>query len=76
MIREMRISGLFIDSLTDSPVVELTDTENETSLHICIDLFEAVAIASELERIQSIRPMTHDLMKNILTDLGVIVDRV
>ena len=76
MIREMKISGLFMDSLTDSPVVELADTDNETSLHICIGLSEAVAIASELEQIQFMRPMTHDLMKSLLTLLGVIVDRV
>ena len=76
MIREMKISGLFVDSLTDTPVVELIDADNGTSLHIWIGLSEAVAIASELERIQFMRPMTHDLIKNLLTHLGVIVDRV
>ena len=76
MIREMTISGLFMDSLSDSPVVELTDTDNENSLHIWIGLLEAVAIASELEQIQSRRPMTHDLINNLLTHLEVIVDRV
>jgi len=72
----MKISGLFIDPVTDTPVVELTDTDNETSLHIWIGILEAVAIASELERIQFVRPMTHDLIKDLLTHLEVIVDRV
>ena len=72
----MKISGLFIDPVTDTPVVELTDSDNETSLHIWIGILEAVAIASELERIQFVRPMTHDLIKDLLTHLEVIVDRV
>ena len=76
MIREMKISGLFMESETDTPVVELTDTDNEIFLHISIGFSEAAAIASELERIRFMRPMTHDLIKNLLTHLEVIVDRV
>jgi len=76
MIREMKISGLFMDSATDNAVVELKDTQSETSLHIWIGLLEAVAISCELEQIPVPRPMTHDLIHNILVHLGVIVDRV
>jgi bifunctional DNase/RNase len=76
MIREMKISGLFMDPATDRPVVELTDTDNETSLHIWIGLLEAVAIASELQQFKSMWPSTHDAVKNLLTNLEVIVDRV
>ena len=76
MIREMKISGLFFDSETDNAVVELTDSQKETSLYIWIGLLEAVAISCELEQIPVARPMTHDLLHNILIHLGVVVDRV
>lgn len=76
MIREMKVSGLFMDSETDNAVVELKDTQSETALHIWIGLLEAVAISCELEQIPVARPMTHDLIHNILIHLGVIVDRV
>ena len=76
MIREMKISGLFMDSATDTPVVELTDTNNETSLHIWIGLLEAAAIASELEQIESMWPSTHNAVNYLLTNLEIIVDRV
>ena len=76
MIREMKISGLFMDSATDNAVVELKDDQSETALHIWIGLLEAVAISCELEQIPVARPMTHDLIHNILLQLGVIVNRV
>ena len=76
MIREMKISGLFLDSTTDNVVVELKDSQNETSLYIWIGLLEAVAISCELEQIPVSRPMTHDLIHNILIHLGVLVEKV
>ncbi len=76
MVREMKISGLTMDPQTNTPIVVLKDPTSETSLPIWIGLLEATAIATELEQVQFSRPMTHDLLKNIMSHLGVKVDRV
>lgn len=76
MVREMKISGLTMDPQTNTPIVVLKDTNSETVLPIWIGLLEATAIATELEQIQFPRPMTHDLIKNLMMHLGVSVDRV
>ena len=76
MFREMKILGFATDSRTTTPIVVLRDVETETSLPIWIGLLEATAIATGLEEIQFTRPMTHDLIKNLITQLGVTVDRV
>ncbi|MBW2073009.1 MAG: bifunctional nuclease family protein [Deltaproteobacteria bacterium] len=76
MVREMKISGLTMDPQTNTPIVVLKDLKNETSLPIWIGLLEATAIATELEQIKFPRPMTHDLMKNLMTHVGITVDRV
>ena len=76
MVREMKISGLTMDPHTNTPIVVLKDTESETSLPIWIGLLEATAIATELEQVEFSRPMTHDLIKNLIGHLGVKVDRV
>ncbi|HYA02885.1 MAG TPA: bifunctional nuclease domain-containing protein [Syntrophobacteria bacterium] len=76
MLREMKISGLTMDPQTNTPIVVLKDTNSDTVLPIWIGLLEATAIATELEQIQFPRPMTHDLIKNLITHLGVTVDRV
>jgi bifunctional DNase/RNase len=76
MAREMKISGLTMDPQTNTPIVVLKDPTSETSLPIWIGLLEATAIATELEQVQFSRPMTHDLLKNIMSHLGVKVDRV
>jgi len=76
MVREMKISGLTMDPHTNTPIVVLKDPKSETSLPIWIGLLEATAIATELEQVQFSRPMTHDLIKNLMVHLGVKVDRV
>ena len=76
MLREMKISGLTMDPQTNTPIVVLKDTDSDTVLPIWIGLLEATAIATELEQIQFPRPMTHDLIKNLMAHLGVTVDRV
>jgi bifunctional DNase/RNase len=76
MVREMKISGLSMDPHTNTPIVVLKDTKSDTSLPIWIGLLEATAIATELEQVQFSRPMTHDLIRNLIGHLGVKVDRV
>lgn len=76
MLRPMAISGLTVDPLTNSPIVILKEVEGERTLPIWIGLLEATAIASELEGINFSRPMTHDLMKNIMELVDVKVNKV
>ena len=76
MLREMKITGLTMDPQTNTPIVVLKDTKSDTVLPIWIGLLEATAIATELEKIQFPRPMTHDLIKNLMGHLGATVDRV
>jgi hypothetical protein len=72
----MKVTGLTIDPFTNMPIIILKDDEEKTALPIWIGLIEASAIATEIEKIQLARPMTHDLMKNILGELAVQVLRV
>ncbi len=76
MFRPMVISGLTVDPLTNSPIVILKETDGDRTLPIWIGLLEATAIASELEGINFSRPMTHDLLKNIMEMIEVRVERV
>ena len=76
MLRPMVISGLTVDPLTNSPIVILKELDGERTLPIWIGLLEATAIASELEGIKFSRPMTHDLLKNIMALINVKVNRV
>lgn len=76
MLRPMVISGLTVDPLTNSPIVILKETTGEKTLPIWIGLLEATAIASELEGIQFSRPMTHDLLKNIMELIDVKVNKI
>src|SRR5215510_13246152 len=72
----MKVTGLTIDPFTNMPIIILKDEDEKTALPIWIGLIEASAIATEIEKIQLARPMTHDLMKNILGELSVRVLRV
>jgi bifunctional DNase/RNase len=72
----MKVTGLTIDPFTNMPIIILKDEDEKTALPIWIGLIEASAIATEIEKIQLARPMTHDLMKNILGELSVRVSRV
>jgi hypothetical protein len=73
---EMKVTGLTIDPFTNMPIIILKDAEEKSALPIWIGLIEASAIATELEKIQLSRPMTHDLLKNILLTLQVKVEKV
>ncbi len=73
---EMKVTGLTIDPFTSMPIIILKDMAEKCALPIWIGLIEASAIATELEDIQLARPMTHDLLKNILDETGIDVERV
>jgi hypothetical protein len=75
MIR-MEIKGLLMDPVSNMPVVILRDTEKGHFLPIWVGIFEANAIALEMEKVTTPRPMTHDLLKNLLGELDARVDRV
>ena len=66
---EMTIKGLMVDPITNMPIIILRDDDDKRSLPIWVGIFEANAIALELEKIPTPRPMTHDLIKNILESL-------
>jgi hypothetical protein len=76
MLREVRIQGISIDPVTHTPIVLLKDKESQEVIPIWIGLLEASSIATQLENVKLARPMTHDLMKNILDHLDVRVSRV
>jgi uncharacterized protein len=73
---QMSVGGLTLDPVTKTPIVILKDTENKLNLPIWIGLLEATAMATEIEGIKMARPMTHDLLKNILGEVGCSVDSV
>ena len=75
MIR-MIVQGLTIDPATNSPILILKDPDTERALPIWIGLLEATAIASELEKVSFSRPMTHDLLRNVINQLGYSVAKV
>jgi uncharacterized protein len=76
MLIEMTIKGLMVDPITNMPIVILKDKEGERVLPIWVGIFEANAIALQIENIVTPRPMTHDLLRNIITDLDGRVERV
>jgi bifunctional DNase/RNase len=73
---EMTIKGLMIDPITNMPIIILRDSDGQRMLPIWVGVFEANAIALQLESVQTPRPMTHDLMKNLLEELGGAIERV
>jgi len=73
---KMKVTGLTIDPFTSMPIIILKDMDEKCALKIWIGLIEASAIATELEHIKLSRPMTHDLLKNILETTGISVVRV
>jgi bifunctional DNase/RNase len=72
----MSIKGLMIDPVSNMPIVILRDAENQRVLPIWVGPVEANAIALQIENVSPPRPMTHDLMKNLLTELDASVTRV
>src|SRR6202142_1857522 len=73
---EMTIRGLVLDPVTNMPIVILKDVGGETVLPIWVGVYEANAIALEMEKVNTPRPMTHDLIKNVLTGLETQVHKV
>ena len=74
---DMKVTQLTVDPMTNLPIVILKDAATETeAVPIWIGMAEASAIATELEKVALERPMTHDLMKNIIGEVGVTVERV
>ena len=73
---EMKIRGLMVDPSTNMPIVLLKDPQSEALLPIWVGLYEANAIALEVEKSQTPRPLTHDLLKNLIHGLNAHVQRV
>ena len=73
---EVRIRGLMLDPSNRSPIVVLNDLTGEVVLPIWVGLFEANAIALEIEKSTTPRPMTHDLLRNVIAGLNARVTRV
>ena len=73
---EMTIKGLMIDPVTNVPIVLLRNKEGEKVLPIWVGIFEANAIALQIENISTPRPMTHDLLRNIIQDLKASVQKI
>ena len=76
MLIEMTIKGLMVDPITNMPIVILKDKDGDRVLPIWVGIFEANAIALQIENIATPRPMTHDLLRNVISDLNGQVDRV
>jgi hypothetical protein len=76
MEREVKIRGLMMDPATNTPVVVLKEMQGAGILPIWVGIFEANAIALEIEKIQTPRPMTHDLLRNVLMGMQVMVHKV
>lgn len=73
---EVRIRGLIMDPATNMPIVVLKDVASETVMPIWVGIFEANAIAIEIEKMAAPRPMTHDLTRNLIRHLNARLERV
>lgn len=73
---EMTIKGLMVDPDTNMPIVILRDRDGERVLPIWVGLFEANAIALQIENVSTPRPMTHDLLRNVIADLQATVQKI
>ena len=76
MEHEMKIRGLMMDPVTNMPIVILKDVNGPGVLPIWVGIYEANAIALEIEKVSTPRPMTHDLLRNMLADLNASVQRI
>ena len=77
MLKEMKVAGITVDPFTNTPIVLLRETTGAGRiLPIFIGGSEAAAIAFALEGVQTPRPLTHDLMKNLLDAVEIVVERV
>jgi len=73
---EMTIKGLMIDPITNMPIIILRDQDGQRLLPIWVGVFEANAIALQIENVQTPRPMTHDLLKSMIDHLNAQVERI
>ncbi|HJZ71413.1 MAG TPA: bifunctional nuclease family protein [Vicinamibacterales bacterium] len=73
---EMTIKGLMVDPITNTPIVILRDKDGQKVLPIWVGIFEANAIALQIENIATPRPMTHDLLRNVIHDLKAEVKKI
>src|SRR6516162_4449654 len=73
---EMKIRGLMMDPVTNMPIVILRESDSETVLPIWVGVYEANAIALEIEKVSTPRPMTHDLIKSLLLGLHTALRKV
>jgi len=76
MLIEMSIKSLMVDPFTNTPIVILRDKEGERVLPIWVGIFEANAIAQQIENVAPPRPMTHDLLRNVIHDLKASVQKI
>jgi bifunctional DNase/RNase len=73
---EMTIKGLMVDPITNMPIIVLREHAGPRVLPIWVGVFEANAIALQIEKVQTPRPMTHDLLKTVIADLDGLVERI
>lgn len=73
---EMTIKGLMVDPVTNMPIIILRDDAGDRVLPIWVGIFEANAIALQIENVATPRPMTHDLLRNVIQDLDGLVQKV
>ena len=73
---EMKIRGLMMDPITNMPIVILKEATGSGILPIWVGVYEANAIALEIEKVVTPRPMTHDLLKNVLVGLDACVQKI
>lgn len=73
---EMTIKGLMVDPITNMPIIILRDEEGQRVLPIWVGVFEANAIALQIENVTTPRPMTHDLLRNVITDLKAEIQKI
>ena len=76
MLTKMTVRGIALDPITNMPIIILKDPDEKKALPIWVGIFEANAIALELEKVATPRPMTHDLIRNILDGLGASVRQI
>jgi bifunctional DNase/RNase len=73
---EMTIKGLMVDPITNMPIIILRDKDGQRVLPIWVGVFEANAIALQIENVTTPRPMTHDLLKNVIQDLRGRIEKI
>ncbi len=73
---EMNIKGLMVDPITNMPIIILRDSDGQRVLPIWVGVFEANAIALQIENVSTPRPMTHDLLKNVIQDLKADIQKI